>query len=257
MLPPPHCCRRQVYKQYLTSRVLKDPRQRRFFQSRDLKDLFTLGDTRGGGETHRVLKGVQGRIEAPTGDGGGDDGGDGGGEGGRGGSVPQSEREREGGAGEGQAGPSMGVAMGQGAVGGDEELDPQALAEVGGTLEQHAVRGTGDGAGAGAGAGNTEGGADAGVGPSSVSRSQKDDARVLRELFEGRGIGGALDHNAVEAGAVDGGGARVVEAEAARAARAAAQALRESRRACGSAPVSTPTWTGRTGAAGRFGARRR
>ncbi|KAJ4462066.1 putative DNA repair and recombination protein RAD26 [Paratrimastix pyriformis] len=31
---------RQVFKQYLTMRVLSDPRQRRFFQSKDLHDLF-------------------------------------------------------------------------------------------------------------------------------------------------------------------------------------------------------------------------
>lgn len=35
---------RQVYKQFLTDRVLKDPRQKRFFKAKDLADLFTLGD---------------------------------------------------------------------------------------------------------------------------------------------------------------------------------------------------------------------
>ncbi len=35
---------RQIFKQFLTNRVLKDPKQRRFFKSNDLYELFTLGD---------------------------------------------------------------------------------------------------------------------------------------------------------------------------------------------------------------------
>jgi len=35
---------RQIFKQFLTNRVLKDPKQRRFFKSNDLHELFSLGD---------------------------------------------------------------------------------------------------------------------------------------------------------------------------------------------------------------------
>ena len=35
---------RQVYKHFLTDRVLQDPRQKRYFKARDLSDLFTLGE---------------------------------------------------------------------------------------------------------------------------------------------------------------------------------------------------------------------
>ena len=35
---------RQIFKQFLTNKVLKDPKQRRFFKSNDLFELFTLGD---------------------------------------------------------------------------------------------------------------------------------------------------------------------------------------------------------------------
>ena len=35
---------RQIFKQFLTNKVLKDPRQRRFFKENDLSDLFQLGD---------------------------------------------------------------------------------------------------------------------------------------------------------------------------------------------------------------------
>ncbi|GFR43344.1 hypothetical protein Agub_g4266, partial [Astrephomene gubernaculifera] len=40
---------RQIYKNFLTNKVLRDPRQKRFFTSRDISELFTLGpeyDTR-------------------------------------------------------------------------------------------------------------------------------------------------------------------------------------------------------------------
>lgn len=36
---------RQVFKMYLTNRILKDAKQKRFFKTNDLHELFTLGDT--------------------------------------------------------------------------------------------------------------------------------------------------------------------------------------------------------------------
>lgn len=33
---------RQIFKQFLTNKILKDPKQRRFFKSNDLHDLFSL-----------------------------------------------------------------------------------------------------------------------------------------------------------------------------------------------------------------------
>ena len=38
------CTFRQIFKQFLTNRVLKDPKQRRFFKTNDLYELFTLSD---------------------------------------------------------------------------------------------------------------------------------------------------------------------------------------------------------------------
>ncbi|CAK7894067.1 DNA repair and recombination protein Rad26p [[Candida] anglica] len=35
---------RQIFKTFLTNKILKDPKQRRFFKMNDLHDLFTLGD---------------------------------------------------------------------------------------------------------------------------------------------------------------------------------------------------------------------
>jgi len=42
---------RQIFKQFLTNKVLKDPKQRQTFQMSDLHDLFTLGSDNADGET--------------------------------------------------------------------------------------------------------------------------------------------------------------------------------------------------------------
>ncbi|XWS76234.1 hypothetical protein CRYUN_Cryun01aG0158000 [Craigia yunnanensis] len=38
---------RQIYKHFLTNKILKNPQQRRFFKARDMKDLFILNDNDG------------------------------------------------------------------------------------------------------------------------------------------------------------------------------------------------------------------
>jgi len=40
-----YCFYRQIFKQFLTNRILRDPRQRRLFKTNDLYDLFTLGSS--------------------------------------------------------------------------------------------------------------------------------------------------------------------------------------------------------------------
>ncbi|KAM2009498.1 hypothetical protein FF1_004021 [Malus domestica] len=42
---------RQIYKHFLTNKILKNPQQRRFFKARDMKDLFSLSDDRENGST--------------------------------------------------------------------------------------------------------------------------------------------------------------------------------------------------------------
>lgn len=42
---------RQIYKHFLTNKILKNPQQRRFFKARDMRDLFTLKDDNDGGST--------------------------------------------------------------------------------------------------------------------------------------------------------------------------------------------------------------
>lgn len=52
---------RQIYKQFLTNKILKDPKQKRFFDASNLKALFTLGDdgSSSGTETGQLFKGTE------------------------------------------------------------------------------------------------------------------------------------------------------------------------------------------------------
>ncbi|NXY40354.1 ERCC6 protein, partial [Ceuthmochares aereus] len=56
---------RQIFKQFLTNRVLKDPKQRRFFKSNDLYELFTLSspDTSQGTETSAIFAGTGSDVQ--------------------------------------------------------------------------------------------------------------------------------------------------------------------------------------------------
>ncbi|KAF8927734.1 hypothetical protein BGZ47_001967 [Haplosporangium gracile] len=51
---------RQIFKQFLTNKILKDPKQRRFFKSHDMADLFTLEDENAvGTETGGIFAGSE------------------------------------------------------------------------------------------------------------------------------------------------------------------------------------------------------
>jgi DNA excision repair protein ERCC-6 len=54
---------RQIFKQFLTNKILKDPKQRQTFQMKDLYDLFTLGGSEGDTtETGEMFKGTEVRF---------------------------------------------------------------------------------------------------------------------------------------------------------------------------------------------------
>lgn len=58
---------RQVFKQFLSNKVLSDPRQKRFFQTKDLRELFTLESDRPGRstETARIFGAVDAQVVLP------------------------------------------------------------------------------------------------------------------------------------------------------------------------------------------------
>ncbi len=53
---------RQIFKQFLTNKILKDPKQRRFFKTTDLHNLFALGDGESSTETGIMFKGTETRL---------------------------------------------------------------------------------------------------------------------------------------------------------------------------------------------------
>ena len=58
---------RQIFKQFLTNKILRDPKQRQTFQLRDLHDLFTLGETEGQTETSSIFKGTEVKLSGNKG----------------------------------------------------------------------------------------------------------------------------------------------------------------------------------------------
>ena len=59
---------RQIFKQYLVNRVLKDPKQRRFFKSNDLYELFTLNEgTSDRTETSAIFAGTGSDVKVDGG----------------------------------------------------------------------------------------------------------------------------------------------------------------------------------------------
>ncbi|KAF9997720.1 DNA repair protein rhp26, partial [Modicella reniformis] len=58
---------RQIFKQFLTNKILKDPKQRRFFKNHDMADLFTLeGEDAVGTETGGIFQGSEVSIRAKS-----------------------------------------------------------------------------------------------------------------------------------------------------------------------------------------------
>eukprot|EP00741_Cyanophora_paradoxa_P022391 tig00021463_g21617.t1 len=188
---------RQIFKQFLTNRVLKDPRQRRFFKAKDLRDLFTLGDEyQQGTETGDLFgEGEAAALPAPPPAGPSGPGG-----------------EAGAGAGRRAAGRSSGCRrVGRG--GGR----PERFALSGALVRQEAYRGPGGDPAEEAPEGPAPE-APAGGGNGGEGASAKDDAAILRMLLQGRGVQSALSHDKILS-AGSGAEAMLVEQEAAAIAR--------------------------------------
>jgi DNA excision repair protein ERCC-6 len=55
---------RQIFKQFLCNKVLRDPRQCRFFKSNDLLELFTLSESKRTTETAAIFAGTGSEVNA-------------------------------------------------------------------------------------------------------------------------------------------------------------------------------------------------
>uniref|UniRef100_A0A383WQ39 Uncharacterized protein n=1 Tax=Tetradesmus obliquus TaxID=3088 RepID=A0A383WQ39_TETOB len=232
---------RQIYKSFLTNKVLQDPRQRRFFASKDISDLFTLSDEYGAGtksttaaarsagaghaaagatETGRIFSDVVGeQLLAPV--------------------QQQQQRQLGSSLGGGSKVRKFGRQQQQQQQAKDTSVPPPAAGSAGnGIAAQYGAVAAAAAAAAGDAAG------------SSAAGAADDEASVLRDLFEGTGIKSLIDHSSIEGANSAEAGANTDDAFAAKVAADAAEALRRSSRACQSAAVHVPTWTGRHGAAG-------
>ncbi|KAG5461509.1 MAG: P-loop containing nucleoside triphosphate hydrolase protein [Olpidium bornovanus] len=209
---------RQIFKTFLTNKILKDPKQKRFFKSSDLNDLFSLtseDSAATGTETGELFEGTE--VVAParpaknkrrnSGEAG----------------RPRTKRERRR---EGEADNLASI----GELAGVEEYRPP-------------------------GARSEPGGGEGGEERQSAGEDGHDDSHILESLFEMTGIHSALKHDSIMDGARQED--IIVEREAARVAEEAVLALKESRKRRRAQDIGVPTWTGRSGSAGgpRFGTR--
>lgn len=246
---------RQIWKQFLTDKVLRDPKQKRFFSNQDIKDLFTLAPLahaatsakkRAHNETADIFKGAGGEIDKEQ--------------------IVAQERERE---------------YQQFLATQRQKMEAERLAAVNAApvdLEEGEIPPEEPPASAPLDAAAAAGplpppsaapppsrgqvdldsdpaldlaAYDSGSDdpPADPSKSASDDNRILAALFSREGIQSAMDHDAI-LGASSQQEKAVIAGLAAKVAERAVQALKKSRQAMRDAPVNAPTWTGRSGVTG-------
>ncbi|KAL3181663.1 hypothetical protein MRX96_008480 [Rhipicephalus microplus] len=241
---------RQIFKQFLTNRVLKDPKQRRFFKTNDLYELFTLPDDnkKQRTETSAIFAGTGSDVQLKKSKKSGED-------------SPVKGSSQAGNESTKIADPGAAEAKGsteQGLLSKEKirqmrELARQLSQRIGaGTKKpekkphhkQHKSKKS-----------VVEGENISGVVKQAVfkpevtaEQSQKQDDYVLHKLFKKSGVHSAMQHDAiVDSAAPD---YALVEGEAERVAQQAIRRLRESRRRCLAAGSGVPTWTGLHGSSG-------
>jgi len=225
---------RQIFKQFLTNKILKDPKQRQTFQLRDLQDLFTLGSENDGAtETGNLFKGTEVKFSdkqpnvaeqnqgLPT---------------------PPSETEiahqkatRH------SVFSTVASSSGSGTANGDGASEN--LAAITGVSRQENYAPA-----------DSEQTTDAEGSGNSANDGKKDD-RLLSTIFARSGVHSALEHDAIlnsnsrkSKVAAD---PEIIAREARRVASEAAQELQRAGELARTVPVGTPTWTGTFGIAGR------
>lgn len=203
---------RQIFKQFLTNKILKDPKQRQTFQMKDLYDLFSLGSTEDGTtETGEMFKGteidlnknnVQPAIEG----------------------APAQDAP---------AGPSTQAPSGA--------QEASANTDTAGSGTDHNIENL-DGVGR----------LETFRGDPSEDKPSDNEARLMEGIFANSGVHSALEHDQIINGkqviTPDRG---MLEREAKRVAAEAAAELRRAGQAASRTVPGTVTWTGEVGSAGR------
>ncbi|KAG0331739.1 hypothetical protein BG000_010635 [Podila horticola] len=220
---------RQIFKQFLTNKILKDPKQRRFFKSHDMADLFTLeGEDAVGTETGGIFEGSEVAIR------------------------PKSSSSLTA-AGSSSSSSSGGRSKGKLRRGGDNLED---LARINGLSKIEKFKAPRE---SGSLPGGMEG-EDEGLNFQSskkpaLSESSSTDGHlegsevnILSSLFESSGVHSALKHDEIMDSAKQ--EHLIVDREATRVAERAMAALKESRKRRRREDLGVPTWTGKSGTAG-------
>ena len=204
---------RQIFKQFLTNKILKDPKQRQTFQMKDLYDLFTLGDLEEGTtETSEMFQGTEVRFS----------------------NSPQSEAPED----------SLAVTSSTSATAIQNDVVTQRISSNPSTHQRDSdteVRNL-----IGVASLETFRGNPTGHTPAS------DEARLMESIFARSGVHSALEHDQIIDGkkrvAAD---RNMVEREARKIAAEAASELRRAGEVASSIEPGTVTWTGEFGSAGR------
>jgi DNA excision repair protein ERCC-6 len=203
---------RQIFKQFLTNKILKDPKQRQTFQMKDLYDLFTLGGNEDGTtETGEMFKGTEVQFNK----------------------TPEPAAIKD----------DIAVRVAGSATGVQNDVVSQDIAEADsqqsdadtevrnltGVASLEAFRGDPD-----------------------EEKPPSDEARLMEGIFARSGVHSALEHDEIINGkkkiTADRG---MLEREAKKIAAEAAAELRKAGEAARAIEPGTVTWTGEFGSAGR------
>ncbi|CZT07637.1 hypothetical protein WAI453_005125 [Rhynchosporium graminicola] len=204
---------RQIFKQFLTNKILKDPTQQANFHMKDLYDLFTLGGTEDGTtETGEMFKGTEVQFRK----------------------TPEPAALEDNLAIQSAASAtavqndvvSQGVTQASGSGQGDAEIEVRNLTGVASLEAFH--------------------------GDPEEEKPTSDEARLMEGIFARSGVHSALEHDQIINGkrkiTADRG---MIEREAKKVAAEAAASLRRAGVAAQNIAPGTVTWTGEFGSAGR------
>ncbi|KAF3492243.1 DNA repair and recombination protein RAD26 [Arthroderma uncinatum] len=206
---------RQIFKQFLANKILRDPKQRQTFQMSDIQDLFTLGGD-GPTETSQMFKEADVVYEDDSAKGKGPRS-----------TGQQQQRRRQA---ENKPAPK------------EEDQRISRVTGVAGVEEYQGEVST---------PGTPQQPKD---GDRTGSEKPDTDSRLMESIFSRSGVLSALEHDQIIHGKrTVKADPKIIETEAKRVAAEAAKELLKAEELARTVPVGTPTWTGQFGTAGRPG----
>ncbi|EON65261.1 hypothetical protein W97_04499 [Coniosporium apollinis CBS 100218] len=206
---------RQIFKQFLSNKILRDPKQRTTFQLRDLHDLFTLGtENDGETETGSLFKGTEVRFS----------------------DKQPSAKEQ---------GIPTPPTDSDSTAKANASTNPNDLTKVVGIARNENY----------APADSPQTSSTPATGDGEASKPSASDDRLLSTIFARSGVHSALNHDTIIDSTSSKPKVRadpeIIAREARRVAADAARQLQRAGEVARTVPIGTPTWTGVVGTAGR------